>query len=57
MNGIWRLLDRNRRLFELKPIKLGKDIEAAAELRVFGNSILAQLGYRIHLREGVWRKK
>lgn len=51
------MLDRNRRLFELKPIKLGKDIEAAAELRVFGNSKLAQLGYRIHLREGVRRKK
>lgn len=48
-------MDRNRGLFDPKGIKLGKDIEAA-ELRVFGNSKLAQLGYRKHLREIGWRE-
>ena len=48
-------MNRNRRLFELKGIKLGKGIEAA-ELRGFGNSKLAQLGYRKHLGEIGWRE-
>lgn len=37
-------------------VRLGKDIEAA-ELRVFGNSKLVQLGYRKHLWEGGMLKR